>query len=155
MYTMMIADDEPSSRQGLCECFPWQKYGIDIIAQAKDGLEAKEILTARKPDILLTDIRMPKMNGIELSKFIRKEHSGTKIVFISAYDDLDYFKAAMKLDAADYIIKPINFSELSDVLKKVIQELDEEKQYTQALTSANKKVNLTIPQRQTVFGLIA
>ena len=149
MYTMMIVDDEPSSRQGLCECFPWHEYGIDIIAQAKDGLEAKEVLSTRKPDIILTDIRMPKMDGIELSTFIRKEHRGIKIVFISGYDDLNYFKAAMKLDATDYIIKPINFAELSEVLRKVIHELDAEKQYNQTLTNVNKKMDLSIPLLRT------
>jgi len=145
MYTMLIVDDEQASRQGISLYFPWSEHGIDIIGQAKDGLDAKKFISVRRPDIVLTDVKMPYMDGIELASYIRSEFHDIKIIFISGYDDLDYIKAAMKLDAKDYIIKPVDFSELSEVLKKVVDELDVERQYNHKMERINKKIDLSIP----------
>ncbi|MDF2922591.1 MAG: AraC family transcriptional regulator [Paenibacillaceae bacterium] len=127
MHKALIVDDEPNVRFGLRNYFDWSSYNIEIMGEADDGDVALELIAEEIPDLILTDVRMPAMDGIELSKRIAKLHPRTKIVFISGYDDAEYLKSALKINAADYIFKPVNLEELETTVKRVVAELEEER----------------------------
>lgn len=126
MYRLLIVDDEPAVRAGLRTYFDWAAYGIEVAGEADDGDVALEMITRDQPDLILTDVRMPTMDGITMSQCISAEYPSIKIIFVSGHDDADYLKSAMKVSAVDYIFKPVNLQELSTVIKRVIADLDAE-----------------------------
>ena len=96
---LLIVDDENLTRDGLRTMIPWKKYGVDMISTASNGAAALTIAKKNPPDILLADVRMPKMDGITLAKEIHKLLPHCKIVFISAYSDKEYLKSAIQIQA--------------------------------------------------------
>lgn len=124
MYKLLIVDDEPTVRTGLRSYFNWASYGIEVRGEADDGDVALEMIELEQPDLILTDVRMPNMDGISLSRQIAERYPACKIIFVSGHDDADYLKSAMKVSAVDYIFKPVNLQELSGVIERVIAELD-------------------------------
>ncbi|MBB3155553.1 two-component system response regulator YesN [Paenibacillus endophyticus] len=126
MYKLLIVDDEPTVRAGLRSYFDWAAYGIDVGGEADDGDVALEMIARDRPDLILTDVRMPSMDGITMSQRISEEYPSIKIIFVSGHDDADYLKSAMKVSAVDYIFKPVNLQELSTVIKRVVADLDAE-----------------------------
>jgi two-component system response regulator YesN len=126
MYRLLIVDDEPTVRAGLRSYFDWAAYGIEVAGEADDGDVALEMITREQPDLILTDVRMPSMDGITMSQRVTADYPAIKIIFVSGHDDADYLKSAMKLSAVDYIFKPVNLQELSTVIKRVVSDLDAE-----------------------------
>lgn len=124
---LMIVDDESFTREGLRTMIPWKKYGVDTISAASNGAAALTIAKKNPPDILLADVRMPKMDGITLAKEIHKLLPHCKIVFISAYSDKEYLKSAIQVQAKQYIEKPIVLSEVESIMIDVINEIKAEK----------------------------
>jgi two-component system response regulator YesN len=127
MYKLLIVDDEPTVRTGLRSYFNWTSYGIEVMGEADDGDVALEMIEREQPDLILTDVRMPNMDGITLSRQIAERYPACKIIFVSGHDDADYLKSAMKVSAVDYIFKPVNLQELSAVIERVVAELDAER----------------------------
>ncbi|MBD2863191.1 response regulator [Paenibacillus oceani] len=125
MYKLLVVDDEPAVRLGLRNYVDWGQFDIRFVGEADDGDTGLEAVERLMPDIVLTDVRMPNMDGITLSKEIRKRFPDTKIVFVSGHDDSDYLKSAMKVSAVDYILKPVNLQELRTVIARVVAELQE------------------------------
>ncbi|QHW33588.1 response regulator [Paenibacillus rhizovicinus] len=125
MYKLLIVDDEITVRMGLQSYFNWSSFGIEIMGEADDGDVAFEMIEQETPDLVLTDVRMPNMDGITLSRLINAHYPSVKIIFVSGHGDADYLKSAMKVSAVDYIFKPVNLEELSAVLKRVVSDLDE------------------------------
>ncbi|TLS51909.1 response regulator [Paenibacillus antri] len=123
MYKLLIVDDEPTVRYGLRHYFDWAEYGIEAAEEADDGDAALEAAERVRPDLVLTDVRMPNMSGIELSRVLREKYPETKIVFVSGHDDADYLKSALQVNAVDYIFKPVNLQELRTVIERVAAEL--------------------------------
>lgn len=105
MVTVMIVDDEILVRVGLKSCLDWEKHGFEVIAQAEDGVSALKQIKKRQPDILLTDIKMPNMDGLELIKIIREQYPDMKIIVLSCYNEIDYVKEAIRMGAEDYLLK--------------------------------------------------
>lgn len=126
MYKMIIVDDEYQTRRGLCELFDWESMNIAVIADASDGDEALELVKQCKPDILLTDVRMHHMDGLELARKARELLPGIGIVFISGYSDAEYLRDALHVGASDYIYKPIRLEELENTMKKLVGKLDQQ-----------------------------
>ncbi|GLX66113.1 response regulator [Paenibacillus glycanilyticus] len=127
MYKLLVVDDEITVRTGLQSYFNWSSFGIEIMGEADDGDVAFEMIQQETPDLVLTDVRMPNMDGITLARLINERYPQVKIIFVSGYDDADYLKSAMKLSAVDYIFKPVNLEELSSVLRHVVSNLDEQR----------------------------
>ena len=96
---MLIAEDEPHTRDVLTHYIPWDQIGICEIYEAADGRAALEMAQTLKPDIILSDIRMPKMSGIELAHQLRKENQDCRFIFLSAYPDQEYLKSAIQIRA--------------------------------------------------------
>lgn len=122
MINLLIVDDEVFTREGIVEILPLKDLGIENIKQAFDGVDALEISADFKPDILLTDVRMPRMNGIDLSFEIRKKYPDCSIIFMSGYSDKEYLKSAIELKAISYVEKPLEFDELETALKNAVSE---------------------------------
>mgnify|MGYP000459963646 CR=1 FL=1 len=117
---ILIVDDEPFVSNGLRQNIQWEKLGVDSIDTADDGMNALKKIGENTPDIIITDIRMPRMNGIELALKIRKINPTCKIIFLTAYSDKEYLKSAINLQAFSYIEKPINVSEITKKLHLAI-----------------------------------
>jgi two-component system response regulator YesN len=145
MYQLLIVDDEASVRSGLRECVNWSQYGIEVMGEAEDGIDALALLAASPAHIVITDVKMPHMDGLTLSAKLRESYADIKIIFISGFDDLDYIKSALKLDAIDYILKPLQLDELKMVVTKVTLLLQEEETRLHKLNELNMKLNQSIP----------
>ncbi|SDE25499.1 two-component system, response regulator YesN [Paenibacillus sp. UNCCL117] len=145
MYRLIIVDDEVSTRTGLRDYFEWSAYGIEVAGEAGNGEAGLALARSVKPHIVLTDVKMPGMNGIELAKRLREEDPGVKIVFISGYDDVEYLKSALKMDAIDYILKPINRKELASVFDKIVKLTDSEREQHDLFNHLNAKLQQSFP----------
>ena len=116
MYRVIIADDEPVIRRGLRETIEWDALGLEIAGEAADGTEALELIREIRPEILITDIRMPEMDGIQLIREVRELEMNVKITILSGYSDYDYLKAAIRLGVDNYLLKPIDNEEKAEFL---------------------------------------
>ena len=124
---ILIVDDELLVRIGIKSCLEWHEYGMEIVGEASDGIEAFELINKLQPDVLLLDIKMPKMDGIELMHRLKEEKNKCKVLILSGFDDLYHVKEAMKLGAVDYLHKPcMNSKEILDALLSIKQQLDKE-----------------------------
>jgi len=117
---LLIVDDEKMTRDTLTGYLPWSELGVDRIETAANGMEAVQLLATFHPDIVLTDIRMPRMNGIQLAEYIRRLLPACPIVFMSGYSDQQYLKSAIRLSVSSYIEKPIKLDEVESEMRKAI-----------------------------------
>jgi len=115
---LLIADDEKLTREGICSLMDLKQYGITEVILADDGVNALTEARKHRPDILLTDVRMPRMTGVEMASLYLEEAPDTAVIFMSAYSDREYLKAAIKLKAVSYIDKPAEKKELEDAIKE-------------------------------------
>lgn len=128
MMKVLIADDEELIIKGYKRLFDWASYHYDIVAEAMDGAEAIEKARIFRPDIILIDINMPKMNGLQAIKEIKSILPSVGIIIISGYDDFALVREALLLQVADYLLKPVNFEELALCLVKISdQQLADDK----------------------------
>jgi len=131
MIKVLIVDDEPFIRQGLHILIDWEQYGFEICGQASNGLQALQIIEETCPDLIIADIKMPEMDGIELVKSVYKQYGNEiKFVILSGFYEFEYAKQAIKYHVNDYILKPIVQSDLIQVLlefKKKFDQLEEER----------------------------
>ncbi|ASA23483.1 response regulator [Paenibacillus donghaensis] len=118
---ILIADDDEFTREALIESIRWESYGIEQVLEARDGIEAVRMASRYHPDIVLTDIRMPKLNGIDFAERLTEICPSSKLLFMSGYLDVDYLKSAIRLAALDYIEKPIRIDELELAIKKTTE----------------------------------
>ncbi|MBR0367188.1 MAG: response regulator transcription factor [Clostridia bacterium] len=126
MYRVIIVDDEPMIRRGLRETIEWDSLGLEVAGEAADGVEALRLVRAIRPEILITDIRMPGMDGLELIQEVRKLNYEVKITILSGYSDYSYLKAAIRLGVDNYLLKPIDNDELISNLKNAVGEIERE-----------------------------
>ena len=127
MYKLLIADDEQWIRQGLCEVIDWKAYSISQVWEAEDGGNALDIVRKILPDIIITDIRMPDISGLEFSNIVKQEYPQMKIILISGYQDFNYAKEAITLGVYNYILKPLNENEIIKTIQKCISDLENER----------------------------
>ncbi|MEZ3506631.1 MAG: response regulator, partial [Lachnospiraceae bacterium] len=106
MFSILLVEDEKLELETLRDYVDWKKLGASRVYTARNGRTALECLEEHDPDIMITDIQLPVMNGIELSKRAREEGFGCKIVFLTGYDNFEYMKSAFQVQAVDYILKP-------------------------------------------------
>jgi len=126
MYKLLLVDDEEDVRQGMVEKINWGNYNFVVIGEAKNGRDAIDIIENNTPDVVITDIYMPLMNGLELASFIHQNYSTIKTVILTGFEDFEFAKKAIKYDVLEYLSKPIHPKELSDLLFKLKNTLDEE-----------------------------
>ncbi len=126
MYNLLIVDDEPEIRQALSNYIPWQEMGYTVTDTAKNGKQALDYIMDNKVDVVLCDVKMPIMNGVELAKEIYNQNIKTKVIFLSAYREFDFVKKALLYGVEDYIVKPTKYQELLDVFKNITNKLAKE-----------------------------
>lgn len=124
--SVVLADDEPLILKGLSKLIPWEEHGIDIIGFSYDGKELLDMIEERKPDIVISDISMPHLTGIDMIKEVKRRQLPCKVVFISAYQEFSYARDAIAYGAVDYLVKPVRKSDLEAVLAKTISLIREE-----------------------------
>ena len=104
----MLVDDEEEVRKSIIRKIDWSAAGFEVIGDAENGKEALEKIDQIEPDVVLTDIRMPYMDGLSMAEAIRQRHPSIKIVIFSGFDEFEYAKKAIKLNVIEYILKPVN-----------------------------------------------
>ena len=127
MYKVFLADDEVVIREGIRSSFPWEKSDFILSGEAPDGEIALSLLREIKPDILITDIRMPFMDGLELCRQARDQLPWMKTIILTGYDEFTYAKEALALGVKEYLLKPVSAQELDAALKRVAALIDEER----------------------------
>ena len=130
MLKVFLVEDEIIIRNGVKNNIPWEQEGFTFVGEAGDGELAWPLIKQTKPDILITDIRMPFMDGLELSGLVRKELPDTKIIILSGYSEFDYAKQAINLGVANYLLKPISGEKLLEAVKQVADIIREERAQT-------------------------
>jgi two-component system response regulator YesN len=140
MHKILIVDDETIFRRGLRTIISELSEDWEIVGEARDGYEALDMLEQLKPDVLLTDIRMPRMNGIQLQQIAREQFPDLQVIVISGYDDFTYVQQSLRQGASDYLMKPIEREELTSLLKRLKNELKNRIERT-PLQSSHKENN--------------
>jgi two-component system response regulator YesN len=127
MYKLLIVDDEEDIRRGIARGIPWQEWGFEIVGQAENGEEAVRLIEEKRPDVVLSDIRMPKMDGIELMQYIHNNNPDIKIIILSGYNDVEYLNMAIRNQVTEYLLKPTDIDEFEALFHRLKAGLDEER----------------------------
>ncbi|MBP1996038.1 response regulator transcription factor [Paenibacillus eucommiae] len=126
MYKILLVDDEPLILEGLEHLIKWEEYGIEIVGKVPSGEEAIAFLKRKQVDIVLTDIRMPGLSGLDVIEFVKSQEMNTRCMILSGYDEFEYVKKAAMLGIDNYLLKPVNKEELSATLLSVIERLEKQ-----------------------------
>ena len=124
MYRVVLVDDERLIIRGLSTVIPWAELGCEIAGTAHDGVSGLELIRSIRPDIVLTDIRMPNMDGLTMLAAIRNEFPGIQMSVLTAYRDFEYARKAITLGVCRYLLKPSNLDELQEAVKLMVSRLD-------------------------------
>ena len=124
VYTVVVADDEDVLREAVCTMVPWAELGFALVGSASNGLDALELVEKQQPDLLLTDIRMPFISGIELARQVREIRPAMDIAFLSGYDDFEYAKQAIQYNIISYMLKPLTIDGIAAELRVIHQKID-------------------------------
>lgn len=149
LYTVVVADDEDELREAVCTMIPWERYGFYLVGSASNGLDALQLVEKYEPDLLLTDIRMPFISGIELARQVREVRPATNIAFLSGYDDFEYAKQAIQYNIISYMLKPLTMDGLAAELKVIRQKIDDQfamfRQTVPQTSPQNRCANMIMP----------
>lgn len=126
MLKVFLVEDESVIRDGLRDNIPWQQYGFQFVGEAADGEMALPLIRKTRPDVLITDIKMPFMDGLSLSRIVSKEFPKTKIVIISGYDDFEYARQAIEVGVDQFLLKPITRLMLKKTLLEMKEKIEQE-----------------------------
>lgn len=127
MYKVLLADDENLQLETLQDYVDWKELGFSQVFSAKNGRTALALALEYHPDLLITDIRMPLMDGLELAAALREECPDTKVVFLTGYDDFSYIRSAFRVDAFDYLLKPFSLDDVRKVVVRVLESLKKDR----------------------------
>lgn len=150
MYKFLLADDERIIREGIEKMVEWEMLGIELI-QAKDGLEAYSLTEEELPDAIITDVKMPGMDGLELIEVVREKYPNIEFVILSGYGEFKLASKAMQLGVKYFLLKPSDEIEITSVLKKVIEEIEQKRQKEDVLKKIKKNLDNVIPQVKEQF----
>ena len=133
MIKVFLVEDEAIIRRGIKKNVEWEKNGFEFVGEAGDGEYAYPQILKTEPDILITDIKMPFMDGLELSHLVKKILPNTKIIILSGYNEFEYAKEAITIGISEYLLNPVTAASLTAVLRKVKEEIREEKEKSRLL----------------------
>ena len=140
MIKVFLVEDETIIREGLREIIPWQQYGFTLVGDAGDGEQALPMIRELRPDVLITDIKMPFMDGLALSNLVSREFPNTKIIIISGYDDFEYARQAIRIGVEQYLLKPITKAMLIKTLSEVQEKIQSEREQEHYLEKFRSEV---------------
>lgn len=115
-YRVLLVDDEVTIREGFKNLFDWNAHGCEVVGEAADGIAAINEAERLSPDIVIMDINLPLMNGLEAIRILRKRHPKIACIIVSGYDDFEYCREALHLKIVDYILKPVDFDAFGDII---------------------------------------
>ncbi len=125
MISVVIIDDNKPMTDRIFKTIPWEKLGCEVVALAYNGMEGKKAITQYLPDLIITDIKMPRLDGLEVIDLTRALIPSSRVIFITAYDEFDYAYRAIKLQAFDYLIKPFSQASLLKTIQKAVSEISQ------------------------------
>lgn len=140
MINVLIADDEYHIREGIHATIPWIELEIQSVGTAVNGTDAWNQINRLTPDIVILDINMPEMDGLELAQRIRNEYKDMQIIFLTGYDDFDKAKKAIKLGVTDYLLKPVAYKELCHALEKAANHIKEKRSSQKYINNLKERV---------------
>lgn len=150
-YRVLLADDEEEIRSGISRKIDWASLGFQLVGEAGNGEEALELADRLRPDVVLTDIKMPFMDGLELCRRLRLTLPGARLVVFSGFDDFEYARQAMSLGVSEYILKPINAPELIQVLEKLRDQLDRQQLERRDMETLRRRYEESLPVLRELF----
>lgn len=150
-YTVLLVDDEEEVIRIISKKIPWEELGFHILGYALNGVKALEMAEEMQPDVVITDIRMPYMDGLELSRRLKKEYPTIHIMLFTGFDEFEYAKTAIRLELDDYILKPVNADELTRILTKLKKNLDEERKKQKNIDDLREYYLKTLPMVQSEY----
>jgi len=145
LLNVIIADDERIQREGIARHVDWEAYGMQVAGLAEDGLQALELMERSGVDLLITDIKMPKMSGLELAERARQVNPQVKILIISGYNDFEYARTAIELKAYAYLLKPIMMDQLEQELDQLHAVMMQERHMQQTFASLQEQLQESQP----------
>lgn len=151
MYRIILVDDEEEVRKGIIRKIQWEKLGFTIVGDAENGEDALEKIEQSEPNVVMTDIRMPYMDGLTLAERIRQKYPSMKILIFSGFDDFEYAQQAIKLNVTEYILKPVNMEELTEILTRVHRNLDEEIEQRRDVDLLRESYRSSLPLLREMF----
>jgi len=146
MYKVLIVDDERIIREGICNSINWSNYGFSICGLAENGLEAYEIIKEKLPDVVITDIKMPGMDGLELIIKVHEEYPEIIFIILSGYGEFGFANKAMKYGVKHYLLKPCDENEIIQVLEKIQLEKKEKEKNDKFFNDINYNLKKVLPQ---------
>ncbi|UJF32743.1 response regulator [Paenibacillus hexagrammi] len=126
MYRLILVDDEEDVREGVVREVDWTSIGFEVVDKAENGREALELVERLQPDVVVTDIQMPFMNGLQFAEIVRERFPTIKIIILTGHDEFEYAQRAIKLHIDEYVLKPFSAQEIVNALLKVKTQIDEE-----------------------------
>lgn len=141
VYKVFLVEDEIVAREGIRENVDWKSVGFEFCGEAPDGEIALPLIETTQPDVLITDIKMPFMDGLQLCKIIREHMPWVKIIILSGHDEFEYAQSAVKLGVTEYLLKPVSVRDLHDVLVRVADVLDLERNERESLKRLKDQAN--------------
>ncbi len=144
MLSLMIVDDEPLIREGL-RSMPWEQWGCVVAGEAEDGEDGLALIEAVRPDIILTDIRMPGMDGLAFAEKAKAGNPEIEILMLTGFQDFNYAKTAMHIGIRDLLLKPTKFEELERVVRKLVSEIREKRQSRSEYDRLRERMRAAMP----------
>ncbi len=156
MYSVFVVDDEPIVLEGIRSKIDWESSGFSFVGEASDGEIALSMLHELKPDILITDIKMPFMDGLQLSQAIKRIQPWIKIIILSGHDEFDYAKKAISIGIEDYLLKPFTPDELLASMNKAAQQIDRERKQLSDISRLKEELKTTaaLKKKEVLINLV-
>src|SRR5512136_2310378 len=127
LHKVFLVEDEVVAREGIRDNVDWRLNGFEFCGEAPDGEIALPLLETAEPDVLITNIKMPFMDGLQLCKIVRERMPWVKIIILSGHDEFEYARQAIKLGVTEYLLKPVTVQDLHNVLQKIAAQLEQER----------------------------
>jgi len=151
LYRVLLVDDEEDIRVGISRKMDWAGLGFTLVGEAENGQEALELAEQNRPHVVLTDIKMPFMDGLSLCRILKQRLPASKFVVFSGFDEFEYAKKAIQMNVSEYILKPINAAELSAVLQRLREQLDAERAQRQNMDALRRRHEESLPLLRSMF----
>lgn len=151
MLKLVIADDKPSTREGLRKNLPWSEDGIDVVAVTADGRETLDACMAHRPDMLVTDIKMPFLSGLDVARTLRERGVFTRTIIISGIADFEYARDAVELHADGYLLKPLRLDELRALVQRTAERIHTERREREDLAELRVRFQESLPILRSAF----
>ncbi len=156
MFKVLIIDDEPIIRKGLRNIINWQSYGCEVCGEAADGHDGKNMIEELRPDIIITDIKMPETDGLTMLRDIKSTVPDSKIIILTGHRDFDYAHEALKIGAFDFLLKPSKIEELTAVISRAVKELKFRKERKEEFEKLNELFvqNISVMREKLIYDII-